>query len=91
MTKIDIALIYGGGALVLICLVLIWRQLFAATVSPDLAAGEGLRPERSEFIFMVLTALVIAISLKIVGALLITALLLIPAAAARRLSATRAS
>ncbi|MES0808328.1 metal ABC transporter permease [Roseibium sp. SCPC15] len=88
VTRLDIAMIYAGGGLVLLVLVLVWRRLFAATVSPDLAAGEGLKPERAELIFMLLTAVVIAISLKIIGALLITALLIIPAAAARRLSAT---
>jgi zinc transport system permease protein len=88
VTRLDIAMIYAGGGLVLLVLVLVWRRLFAATVSPDLAAGEGLKPERAELIFMLLTAVVIAISLKIIGALLITALLIIPAAAARKLSAT---
>jgi len=86
VTRLDIAVIYGGGALVLGLLILIWRRLFAATVSPDLAASEGLRPERTELVFILLTAVVIAISLKVIGALLITALLIIPAAAARRLS-----
>ncbi len=86
VTRLDIAMIYIGGGCVLAALVVIWRQLFAATVSPDLAAGEGLRPERAELVFLLLTAVVIAISLKIIGALLITALLIIPAAAARRLS-----
>ncbi|MCV0429516.1 MAG: metal ABC transporter permease, partial [Roseibium sp.] len=75
VTRMDIAMIYIGGGLVLAVLILVWRQLFAATVSPDLAAGEGLRPERAELIFMLMTAVVIAISLKIIGALLITALL----------------
>jgi zinc transport system permease protein len=88
VTPLDIAMIYGGGAIVLTVLVVIWRRLFAATVSPDLAAGEGLKPEQTELIFMLLTAIVIAISLKIIGALLITALLIIPAAAARRLSSS---
>ena len=88
VTRMDIAMIYGGGGLVLAVLILVWRQLFAATVSPDLAAGEGLRPERAEMVFMLMTAVVIAISLKIIGALLITALLIIPAAAARRVSST---
>ncbi len=86
VTKLDIAMIYGGGGLVLAVLAVIWRRLFAATVSPDLAAGEGLQPDRSELVFILLTAVVIAISLKIVGALLITALLIIPAATARRLA-----
>ncbi|MBO6891133.1 MAG: metal ABC transporter permease [Roseibium sp.] len=88
VTKLDIAMIFAGGSFVLAVLISIWRKLFAATVSPDLAAGEGLNPDRTELIFMLLTAVVIAISLKIIGALLITALLIIPAAAARRLSAT---
>jgi len=86
VTRLDIALIYGGGAISMGLLVLIWRQLFAATVSPELAASEGQRPERTELVFILLTAIVIAISLKIIGALLITALLIIPAAAARRIS-----
>lgn len=80
----DIALIYGGGAIVLLVLILIWRPLFAATVNSDLAEAEGLRPQRTSIIFMLLMALVIAISMKIVGVLLITALLIIPAATARR-------
>ncbi|WP_428642557.1 metal ABC transporter permease [Roseibium sp.] len=88
VTRLDIAMIYGGGGFVLLVLVFIWRRLFAATVSPDLAAGEGLQPDWTELVFIMLTAIVIAISLKIVGALLITALLLIPAAMARRLAAT---
>ncbi|WP_269582635.1 metal ABC transporter permease [Roseibium sp. Sym1] len=86
VTRLDIVLIYCGGAVVLGLLALIWRRLFAATVSPDLAASEGLRPERTELVFILLTAIVIAISLKVIGALLITALLIIPAAAARRVS-----
>ena len=84
----DLVLVYGGGVLVLGVLVWLWRELLAATVNTDLAAAEGLHPERSRFIFMVLVAIVIAIAMKIVGILLITALLIIPAATARRLAAT---
>lgn len=79
----DLAIIYGGGALVIAVLAWIWRPLFAATVSPELAAAEGLSPERSNMIFMLLMALVIAFAMKIAGVLLITALLIIPAATAR--------
>lgn len=86
VSRTDIALIYGGGALVLAVLAAIWRPLFAATVNADLAAAEGMRPERANLVFMVLMAVVIAIAMKIVGVLLITALLIIPAAAARRFS-----
>ncbi|MAB00534.1 MAG: hypothetical protein CMN87_12980 [Stappia sp.] len=87
VSRLDIALIYGGGAVVLTILALIWTPLFAATVNRDVAEAEGLQPERADFIFMVLMATVIAISMKIVGVLLITAMLIIPAATARRLAA----
>lgn len=82
----DIAVIYAGGAAVLTVLAFIWRPLFAATVSRELAEAEGLNPEAANAVFMLLMATVIALSMKIVGVLLITALLIIPAAAARRLA-----
>lgn len=84
VTPTDIAIVWAGGAVVLLILVLIWRSLFAATVNIEVAQAEGMNPERANIIFMLLMAAVIAISMKIVGVLLITALLIIPAAAARR-------
>jgi zinc transport system permease protein len=84
VSKMDIAIIYGGGATVLICLSLIWNSLLAGTVCPELAQAESMRPERAKLIFMLLMAMVIAIAMKIVGILLITAMLIIPAASARR-------
>ena len=88
MTKIDLAVIWGGGAAVLAVLRHIWRPLFAATVNHDLATAEGMRPDLVNIIFMILVAAVIAVSMKLVGVLLITALLIIPAATARRFSAS---
>lgn len=84
VSKSDIAVIWLGGALVLAILIFIWRPLFAATVNLELAQAENMHPERANIIFMLLMAAVIAISMKIVGVLLITAMLIIPAAAARR-------
>lgn len=84
VSRTDIALIYGGGAAVLVVTWAIWRRLFAATVSAELAEAEGLDPARANIVFMLLVATVIAIAMKIVGVLLITALLIIPAATARR-------
>ena len=88
MTKIDLAVIWGGGAAVLAVLRHIWRPLFAATVNHDLATAEGMRPDLMNIIFMILVAAVIAVSMKLVGVLLITALLIIPAATARRFLAS---
>lgn len=82
----DIDLIWGGGILVLLALAKIWRPLVAATVNPELAEAEGMEPERTRLYFMLLLALVIAIAIKVVGILLVTAMLIIPAAAARRFS-----
>jgi zinc transport system permease protein len=86
ITKADLVIIWGGGIAVTVALINIWRPLFAATVSYELATAEGARPDFANFIFTMLLAGVIAISMKIVGVLLITALLIIPAAAARRFS-----
>lgn len=84
----DILFIYAGGALILGLLIWMWRPLLAATVSSELAEAEGLRPELSRLILMLLMASVIAIAMKIVGILLITSLLIIPAATARRFATT---
>lgn len=88
VSEADIDLVWGGGILVLFAIVYLWRPLLASTVNPELAEAEGLRPERAKLFFMLLMALVIAIAMKIVGILLITSLLIIPAATARRFSSS---
>ena len=65
---------------------LIWKSLFASTVNYELAEAEGLNPDRAKAIFTILMAAVIAISIKMVGLLLITGMLIIPAAMARNVS-----
>ena len=84
----DLLFVWIGGGIVLIVLILIWRPLFAGTVNLELAKAEGLNPDLANAIFTLLIASVIAISIKIVGILLITGLLIIPAAASRNLSST---
>ena len=88
VSKTDLVLTYLGGSAILAVLIYIWRPLFAATVNTELASAEGMNPKMTDIIFTLLTAAVIALSIKIVGALLITALLIIPAATARRLATT---
>lgn len=87
VTRGDLAILYGGGALVLLLLWRFWKPLFAATVNRDIAAAEGMKPEKAELLFIVLLAAVVAIAIKIVGVLLVTAMLIIPAAASRGLVA----
>ncbi|PUB91707.1 MAG: zinc ABC transporter permease subunit ZnuB [gamma proteobacterium symbiont of Ctena orbiculata] len=88
VTAGDLLWVWGGGLLVLLVLILIWRPLLSLTVHEELAQVEGVPVERMRLIFMLLIALVIAISMKIVGVLLITSMMIIPAAAARRFSRT---
>ena len=84
VTRADLAVIWGGGAVALGVLWWLWRPLLAATVDPDLATVAGLKPERARLIFGLLVAAIIAVAIKIVGILLIVALLVIPAATVRR-------
>ena len=86
VTLNDIIIIWFGGAIILIILKLIWRPLFASTVNYELAEAEGLNPDRAKAIFTILMAAIIAISIKMVGLLLITGMLIIPAAMARNIS-----
>ena len=88
ITSADLYWIWGGGLLVLAALIPLWRPLLALTVDEDLAQAEGVPVFIIRLMFMLLIAVVIAVAMKIVGVLLITSLLIIPAAAVRRLSPT---
>ena len=80
----DLIWILGGSASVLVFLVALWRALLAITVHEELATVEGLPVPALRMILMLLIAVVIAVAMKIVGVLLITSLLIIPAATAQR-------
>ena len=84
----DLFWIYGGGALVLALLWKFWTPLLSITVHEELAQVEGVPVRRTRLMLMLLIALVIAVAMKIVGVLLITSLLIIPAATAQRLAKT---
>ena len=83
VNEIDLLIIWIGGALILLILKYIWKPLFASTVNHELAEAEGMNPDKVNAIFTVLLAAIIAISIKIVGLLLITGMLIMPAAMAR--------
>lgn len=82
----DLVTVWLVSLAVLALLILLWRKLIAITLHEDLARIDGIPVAAVRTTLMLMMAVVIAISMKIVGVLLITALLIIPAATARRLS-----
>ena len=88
VTRGDLGLIWGGAGLVVALLAWRWQALLTATLNEDLAHASGLNPNRERLVLTLALALVVAVALKVVGALLIGAMLSIPAAAARGLART---
>ncbi|MBY4676504.1 zinc ABC transporter permease subunit ZnuB [Marinobacterium arenosum] len=86
VSNVDLLWIYLGGGLVLALLYQLWQPLLAITINEELAEVEGVPVAAVRLALMLLIAVVIAVAMKIVGILLITSLLIIPAAAARRLA-----
>jgi len=84
----DVVWIFAGGLLVLILLSRFWDSLLSITINEELAQVEGVPTTLIRTLLMLMIAVVIAVAMKIVGILLITALLIIPAASARRLANT---
>lgn len=84
----DLIWLYGGGAGVGLALLWIWRPLLSATVHEELALVEGVPVHALRLAYMLILAAVVALAMKVVGILLITSLLIIPAAAARPLAKT---
>ncbi len=88
VNSLDVITIWIISISVIIALTWLWRPLLAITVHEELAQVEGIAVTKVRTALMLLMALVIAIAMKVVGVLLITALLIIPAAASRRLTHT---
>jgi zinc transport system permease protein len=88
VTRTDLMFIWIGAALVLGLLVWRWSALLTATLSEDLAQASGVSPARERLVLTLALAVVVAVAIKVVGALLIAAMLIIPAAAARGVSRT---
>ncbi len=84
----DLVVIWGGALLVLAMTMLRWQALLTATLNPDLAYAGGLNPKAEQLVLTLSLAIVVAVAIKVVGVLLIAAMLIIPAAGARPLSRT---
>ncbi|MDM3870808.1 zinc ABC transporter permease subunit ZnuB [Porticoccus sp. W117] len=88
VTQGDLLMIAAVALVVIVALWKLWRPLLAITIHEDLARVEGVPATAVRTALMLLIALTISIAMKVVGALLVTALLLIPAATARRMTRT---
>lgn len=82
----DLWIIGGVAAAIALALAKFWQPLLNMTVHAELAEVEGFHVERLRLLLMLMIALLVAVAMKVVGILLITALLIIPAAAARHFS-----
>ncbi len=83
ITVSDIYWIFVVLAIVLVLLFIYWKKLLLLTLNEELATAEGLNKIFYELLFMFLIALAVTVSVRIVGVLLITSLLIIPPAIAR--------
>ncbi|MBA2816798.1 zinc ABC transporter permease subunit ZnuB [Candidatus Pantoea persica] len=86
VTPADLWLMGAGVIVVLAVIAWQWRSLLSMTISPELAQVDGVNIHRTRLILMLVTALTIGVAMRFVGALIITSLLIIPAATARRFS-----
>ena len=86
ITRSELWWIYIGGIIVMIMLVINWSSLVLMTLQEDLAQAEGVRVLLLNLLLMFLMTLVVAVSIRSVGILLISSLLIIPAATARQLA-----
>lgn len=84
----DLAVIWAGAAAIVFLLIWRWNRLLVATLDADLAAAWGVNAARERAVLTLALALLVAVALKVVGALLITAMLIVPAAAARAIART---
>ncbi len=88
VSRMDLAVIWGGGALVVALIAWRWSALLTSTLNEELACASGLDPRREQLILTLALAITVAVAIKVVGVLLIVAMLIIPAAAACGLART---
>jgi len=88
VTWADVATIWAGSAAILGLVAWRWRGLLTTTLNADLGAAEGWNPAIERLVLMAVLAGLVAVAFKVVGALLVTAMLIIPAAAARSAART---
>lgn len=75
-------------AIVLIAMLVMWRPLSFASLDPEVAAARGVQVKWLGIVFVIVLGIAVAAAVQVVGALLVLALLVTPAAAALRLSSS---
>ncbi len=88
VSRADVAWIWAGAAAVYAALFWLWRPLLAVTVNEELAAAEGVPVKQTRIAFILLIAITVALSMKVIGILLITSLMIFPTAIARAFART---
>ena len=81
-------MIWIGVGVIFSLIIWRWSPLLLVTLSEDLASANGFNPKKENFIITISLAIVVAVGIKVVGVLLIIALLIIPAASARFITLT---
>jgi zinc/manganese transport system permease protein len=84
----QMAWLLGTSAVVLVALAVMWRPLTFASADPDVAEARGVPVNGLSFAFMIVLGLAVALSVQVVGALLVLTLVVTPAAAAARVTAS---
>jgi zinc/manganese transport system permease protein len=84
----QLGILIAISIVVMVALLLMWRPLTFDSLDADVAAARGVPVRAVSLVFMVLLGLTVAVSVQIIGALLVLALLVTPAAAALRVSAS---
>lgn len=79
----DLWVIWAGALVVPALIIWRWQNLLTSTLNTEIARASGINPDREQLVLTLALAIVVALAIKIVGALLISAMLLIPASAAR--------
>ena len=82
----DVQAILGSGVFIIILMAVLYRPLLFAAIEPEVAEARGVPVQRLSILFLILLALSVVVAVKVVGVLLVFALLVVPAAAAEHLT-----
>ncbi|MBM7693320.1 zinc transport system permease protein [Peribacillus deserti] len=86
VTRMDLWIIIGICLLVIIAIIVLYKELFLLSFDEEYARASGIPAKYIHFIFILLVALVIAASMRIVGILLVSSLMTLPVAASIRIA-----